>query len=44
MVNDLMTDTDESLRNFFLTSLLELPAESFRELETFLKKLSRDGD
>lgn len=44
MVNDLMTEADESFRKRFVAALLELPPEFWPELEKFLKKLSRDGE
>ena len=44
MVNDLMTEADESFRKRFVAALLELPPEFWPELENFLKNLSRDGD
>ena len=40
MVNDLMTEADESFRKRFVAALLELPPEFWPELEKFLKKLS----
>ena len=43
MVNDLMSESDESYRKRFVTALLELPPEFWPELERFLKKLARDG-
>ena len=44
MVNDLMTEADESFRKRFVAALLELPPEFWPELEKFLKKLSRGGE
>lgn len=44
MVNDLMTEADESFRKRFVAALLELPTEFWPELEKFLKNLSRDGE
>lgn len=44
MVNDLMTEADESFRKRFVAALLELPPEFWPELEKFLKKLLRDGE
>lgn len=44
MVNDLMTEADESFRKRFVAALLELPPEFWPELEKFLKNLSRDGE
>lgn len=44
MVNDLMTEADESYRKRFVAALLELPTEFWPELENFLKNLSRDGE
>lgn len=40
MVNDLMTESDESYRKRFVAALLELPPEFWSELERFLKKLA----
>ena len=44
MMNELMTEADESYRKRFVAALLELPTEFWPELENFLKKLSRDGE
>lgn len=44
MVNDLMTEADESFRKRFVAALLELPPEFWPELENFLKNLPRDGE
>lgn len=40
MVNELMTESDESYRKRFVAALLELPPEFWPELERFLKKLA----
>lgn len=42
MVNDLMSEADESFRKRFFSALLTLPPDFWPELESFLKKLSRD--
>lgn len=42
MVNDLMSEADESFRKRFFSALLSLPPDFWPELESFLKKLSRD--
>ena len=44
MVNELMTEADESYRKRFVAALLELPTEFWPALEKFLKNLSRDGE
>ena len=44
MVNDLMTEADESFRKRFVAARLELPPEFWPELENFLKNLPRDGE
>ena len=44
MVNELMTESDESYRKRFVAALLELPPEFWQEAERFLKKLARDGE
>lgn len=40
MVNELMTESDESYRKRFVAALLDLPPEFWPELERFLKKLA----
>ena len=40
MVNDLMTESDESYRKRFVAALLELPPEFWPELKRFLEKLA----
>lgn len=40
MVNELMTESDESYRKRFVAALLELPPELWPDLERFLKKLA----
>lgn len=42
MVNDLMSEADESFRKRFFSALLSLPPDFWPELEKFLKKMSRD--
>ena len=40
MVNELMTESDESYRKRFVAALLELPPEFWPELKCFLEKLA----
>lgn len=40
MVNELMTESDESYRKRFVAALLELPPEFWPELKRFLEKLA----
>ena len=40
MVNDLMSEADESFRKRFVAALLELPEETWPEIEKFIKKIS----
>ena len=40
MVNDLMTESDESYRKRFVAALLDLPPEFWPELKRFLEKLA----
>lgn len=42
LVNDLMSDADESFRKRFVTALLELPPEFWPDFEAFLKKLQKN--
>lgn len=41
MVNDLMSEADESFRKRFVAALLELPEEAWPEIEKFAKKISQ---
>ena len=41
MVNDLMSEADESFRKRFVAALLELPEETWPEIEKFIKKISQ---
>lgn len=43
LVNDLMSDADESFRKRFVTALLELPPEFWPDFEAFLKKLQKES-
>ena len=43
LVNDLMSDADESFRKRFVTALLELPPEFWPDFEVFLKKLQKES-
>lgn len=40
MVNELMTESDESYRKRFVAALLELPPDFWPELKRFLEKLA----
>ena len=40
MVNELMTESDESYRKRFVAALLDLPPEFWPELKRFLEKLA----
>ena len=40
MVNELMTESDESYRKRFVAALLELPPEFWPDLKRFLEKLA----
>lgn len=40
MVNELMTESDESYRKRFVAALLEIPPEFWPELKRFLEKLA----
>ena len=40
MINELMTESDESYRKRFVAALLELPPEFWPELKRFLEKLA----
>ena len=40
MVNELMTESDESYRKRFVAALLELPPEFWPELKRFLEKIA----
>ena len=40
MVNDLMSEADESFRKRFVAALLELPEDAWPEIEKFVKKIS----
>lgn len=42
LVNDLMSDADDSFRKRFITALLELPPEHWPEFEKFIKKISQN--
>lgn len=41
MVNDLMSESDESFRKRFVAALLELPEDAWPEIEKFAKKISQ---
>lgn len=41
MVNDLMSEADESFRKRFVAALLELPEDAWPEIEKFVKKISQ---
>ena len=41
MVNDLMSEADESFRKRFVAALLELPEDAWPEIEKFAKKISQ---
>lgn len=43
LVNDLMSDADESFRKRFVTALMELPPEFWPDFEAFLKKLQKES-
>lgn len=43
LVNDLMSDADESFRKRFVAALLELPPEFWPDFEAFLKKLQKES-
>lgn len=43
LVNDLMSDADESFRKRFVTALLDLPPEFWPDFEAFLKKLQKES-
>lgn len=43
LVNDLMSDADESFRKRFVTALLELPPEFWPDFEAFLKNLQKES-
>ena len=42
LVNDLMSDADESFRKRFVSLLLALPPESWAAIEDFAKKLQKN--
>lgn len=44
LVNDLMSDADESFRKRFISLLLALPPESWAAIEDFAKKLQKSTD
>ena len=41
MVNELMSDADDSFRKRFVSALLDLPPQLWPELEKFIKKISQ---
>lgn len=41
MVNELMSEADESFRKRFVAALLELPEDAWPEIEKFVKKISQ---
>lgn len=43
MVNELMSEADDSFRKRFVSALLDLPPQLWPELEKFIKKISQ-GD
>ena len=43
LVNDLMSDADESFRKRFVATLLELPPESWSVIENFAKLLQKES-
>lgn len=43
LVNDLMSDADESFRKRFVSLLLALPPESWATIEDFAKKLQKES-
>ena len=42
MVNELMSEADDSFRKRFVSALLDLPPQLWPELEKFIKKISQD--
>ena len=44
LVNDLMSDADESFRKRFVSLLLALPPESWAAIEDFAKKLQKSTE
>jgi transcriptional regulator with XRE-family HTH domain len=44
LVNDLMSDADESFRKRFVSLLLALPPESWAAIEDFAKKLQKNTE
>lgn len=44
LVNDLMSDADESFRKRFVSLLLALPPESWAAIEYFAKKLQKNTE
>lgn len=44
LVNDLMSDADESFRKRFVSLLLALPPESWAAVEDFAKKLQKNTE
>ena len=43
MVNDLMSESDDSFRKRFVAALLELPPDCWPEVERFIHSLAQDG-
>lgn len=41
MINALLSESDESFRKRFVAALLELPEETWPEIEKFIKKISQ---
>ena len=41
MINALLSESDESFRKRFVAALLELPEETWPEIEKFVKKISQ---
>ena len=41
MVNELMSEADESFRKRFVAALLELPEDAWPEIEKYVKKISQ---
>ena len=44
LVNELMSNSDESFRKRFVATLLELPPESWAAIEDFAKKLQKSTE